>query len=83
MTTRTVTLSPDAYTLISNKSNFIIRVVGANPGVEIRAQNGLPSPDDIGLPLDPSKALTRAFDGDVYGIAINTTATVVVLETDS
>lgn len=83
MPTKIVPLNESAYTLITSKTNFILRVIGPGSQVQIRAQASLPAVDDVGLPLDPSKALTRLFDGDVYGISLHGETSVVVLESDS
>ncbi|AUZ85852.1 hypothetical protein [Methylophaga nitratireducenticrescens] len=81
MATRIVDLTSDAYVLITDKTNFIVRPLEGM--VTIRAQATLPAADDEGLMLDPSKALLRLFDGSLYGKAVGSEARVVVLESDA
>lgn len=81
MTTKTIDLVESEYTLITDKASFIARPTDGY--VIIRAQDTLPLPDDEGMPLDPSKALTRLFDGNVYGKSVGEKATIIVLESDA
>jgi hypothetical protein len=81
MTTRIVDLVDSEYRLITDKTTFIARPLEGN--AVIRAQAVVPLVNDQGLMLDPSKALPRMFDGNLYGKAVGATARVVVLESDA
>jgi hypothetical protein len=81
MPTRHVELVKTEYRLITNKQNFIARVVDGF--AVVRTDTAVPAAGAVGMPLDPSKGLPRQFDGNLYGKAVGDTAEIVVLESDA